>query len=205
MAEEQIRSHKGATPGFKGYRGYPATLCTSVNEQCVHGIPSSRVLKDGDIVTLDCGVLLDGLYTDACVTVGVGQINGEATKLLQVTENALKDAVAVIKAGIHIGDISSTVQKTVESGGFKVVPALTGHGLGRMLHQFPDIPNFGKEGTGPVVPANTVIAVEPIVSAGDGSILEEGDGWTISTRNSELSAHFEHTILVLEEGCEVLA
>lgn len=205
MAEEHIRSHEGAVPGFKGYKGYPATLCASVNEQCVHGIPSGRKLSNGDIITVDCGVLLDGLYTDACVTVGVGQISQEAQNLLHITENALKDAVAVVREGASIGDISSTVQKTVENGGFSVVYALTGHGLGRTLHQFPDVPNYGKAGTGPILPAHTLIAIEPIVSMGNGEITEEGDGWTISTRNSELSAHFEHTILVQKDGCTVIA
>ncbi len=204
-AEEFIRSHEGAVPAFKGYRGFPAALCTSVNEQCVHGLPGSRALLLGDIVSLDCGVLFQGLYTDACVTVGVGAIGDLAEQLLRDTEQALQDALAVVRAGARVGDISARVQRTAEAAGFFPVRALTGHGLGRSLHQFPDIPNIGKAGTGPVLPARTILAIEPIVAAGTPDVREEGDGWTISTVDGSLAAHFEHTVLVLEGRCEVLA
>ncbi len=203
-AEEFIRSHEGAEPAFLGYHGYPATLCTSVNEQCVHGMPGDAVLRDGDVISVDCGVLYDGMYTDACRTFGVGSISKEAKRLLNVTSQALEDAVAIIKAGTKVGDISSTVQATVEGAGLSIISALTGHGLGNTLHMFPDIPNFGEKGRGATIPANTVIAVEPIVCTGGDGIKESDDNWTIMTKDGSLSAHFEHTILVLEGGCEVL-
>lgn len=203
-AEDYIRSN-GGVPGFKGYSGYPATLCTSVNEQCVHGIPGDRELKDGDIIAVDCGVIYEGFNTDACFTAGVGTITDEKQKLMDASQNALLAAVAMVKAGIRVGDISSTVQKSVEGDGFYVVRALTGHGLGTTLHQFPDIPNFGRAGTGPVLPANTLIAIEPIVAAGCGEIRDARDGWTIETKDGSLSTHFEHTILVREGDCEIIA
>ncbi len=205
IAEEFILSHEGATPAFKGYHGYPATLCTSVNEECVHGLPGKRVLQEGDIIALDCGVLIDGLYTDACVSVGVGGISEEAANLLKVTEKALEKAVGMIREGVHIGDISAIIQHTVESGGFAVIPVLTGHGLGTTLHQFPNIPNEGEVGAGPVLPANTIIAIEPIVCAGTGDIADSKDGWTLVTSDSSLSAHFEHTLLVQSGGCKIIA
>ncbi len=203
-AEAFIRKH-GGIPAFKGYSGFPATLCTSINEECVHGMPGLRVLKDGDILSIDCGVIVDGLYTDACITVPVGNISPAAQKLLTVTEQALEAAVHILRAGITVGDLSSTIQSIVERAGFKCIPSLTGHGLGRTLHQFPDIPNVGKAGAGAKFPVNTVIAVEPIVSVGSASVVEGSDGWTIATKDKSLSAHFEHTLLVTEDGCEILA
>lgn len=203
-AEEYIRDH-GGVPAFKGYHGFTGTLCTSVNEECVHGIPGERVLEDGDIISLDCGVIYDGLYTDACISVGVGSISKEAEHLLQATENALADAVAFLKAGIRVGDLSSLIQKSVEHEGFRPVRSLTGHGVGKTLHQFPDIPNLGKAGTGPVFPANTVVAVEPIVSVSADDVHTTDDGWTLITEDGSLSAHFEHTLLVLPDGCEIIA
>lgn len=204
-AEEFIRSHMDAEPAFYGYHGYPSTLCTSVNEECVHGLPGDKVLKEGDIISIDCGVLYDGLYTDACVSVPVGRISQQAQRLLNSTQKALDVAVALIAAGVRTGDLSSAIQRSVEDDGFTIVRPLTGHGLGKNLHQFPDIPNFGKAGTGPVLPANTVIAIEPIVSVSSKEIRELSDRWTIVTADGSLSAHYEHTILVLDEGCEVLA
>lgn len=203
-AEDFIRSHEGAEPAFMGYHGYPATLCTSVNEQCVHGMPGDTALHNGDIISVDCGVLYDGMYTDACRTFAVGKISKQAQRLLNVTSQALEDAVDIIKAGVTVGDISSTVQATVEGAGLTVVSALTGHGLGKTLHMYPDIPNFGEPGKGAKIPANTVIAVEPIVCTGGDGIKEAPDNWTIMTKDASLSAHFEHTILVLPDGCEVL-
>ena len=204
-AEEFIRSHEGATPAFMGYHGYPATLCTSVNEQCVHGLPGDYVLKEGDVVSTDCGVLVNDLYTDACRTFGVGKISKEAQGLLAVSSQALEDAVAMIKAGVKVGDISSTVQATVEGAGLTIVSALTGHGLGKTLHQFPDVPNYGEKGHGPKLPAHTLVAVEPIVCTGKDGIKEADDNWTINTKDGSLSAHFEHTLLILEDGVEVIA
>ena len=202
--EQFIRDHGGA-PAFKGYRGFPGTLCISVNDECVHGIPGKRELKDGDIVSLDCGVLLDGLYTDACITVPVGKIAPKARELLTVTERALEQALGVIKADCRVGDISAAVQEYVEAHGFAVIPALTGHGIGRTLHQFPDVPNVGKRGTGPVLPEGAVIAVEPITSAGSKDIVTADDGWTLSSDDGALTAHFEHTILITADGIEILA
>jgi len=202
-AEAFIRE-RGGLPGFKGYNGFPATLCTSVNAVCVHGIPDTYALQKGDIIGIDCGVLYEGFYTDACITVPVGAVSTQAQELIAVTQDALNRVVALVCEGIHVGDISSTVQKTAESAGFHPVRALTGHGLGTHLHQFPDIPNIGKAGTGPRLPARTIIAVEPIISAGSDAIVEERDGWTLSTKDGSLCAHFEHTILVLPQGCEVL-
>lgn len=204
IAERFIREH-GGEPAFKGYHGFPATLCVSINEECVHGMPGKRALKNGDIVSLDCGVRLNDLNTDACITVPVGKISSEAQHLLDVTKAALDRAVDVIKPGARIGDISSVIQKVVEKGQCTVIRPLTGHGLGRNLHEFPDIPNHGRAGTGPVLPAWTVIAVEPIVSLGSNDIRDAGDGWTLLTEDSSLSCHFEHTILLTEDGCEVLA
>ncbi len=204
IAERFIREH-GGEPAFKGYHGFPATLCVSINEECVHGMPGKRALKNGDIVSLDCGVRLNDLNTDACITVPVGKISSEAQHLLDVTKAALDGAVDVIKPGARIGDISSVIQKVVEKGQCTVIRPLTGHGLGRNLHEFPDIPNHGRAGTGPVLPAWTVIAVEPIVSLGSNDIRDAGDGWTLLTEDSSLSCHFEHTILLTEDGCEVLA
>lgn len=204
IVETYIREH-GGRPAFKGYHNFPATLCTSVNNECVHGIPGSRVLKDGDIIKLDCGVIYDDLYTDACITVAVGNISPEAQNLLHVTKDALDAAVAFLKAGVRVGSLSSLIQKIVERGGCKPVRSLTGHGLGRDLHQFPDIPNFGKSGTGPIFPARTVVAVEPIVSISASDVETTPDAWTLVTVDHSLAAHFEHTVLVMEEGCEVIA
>jgi methionyl aminopeptidase len=204
IAEEFIVS-RGGKPSFKGYHGFPATLCISINEQCVHGIPGSRTLKEGDIVSLDGGVTFDDLITDSAITVPVGSISPEARNLLDATEAALKKAVSILKAGIHTGDLSAIIQKTVEAAGFRCTPALTGHGVGRGLHLYPDIPNVGKAGSGAKLPAGAVIAVEPIVSAGSDQIVEESDGWTIRTKDRALSAHFEHTLLVTDGGCDIVA
>jgi len=163
------------------------------------------VLEEGDIISMDCGVILDDLYTDACVTCPVGEIPKETRKLLHVTQECLNNVVKMVKSGVQVGDISATVQKTAEAEGFHPVRALTGHGLGTNLHQFPDIPNVGEARTGAKLPPNTLIAVEPIISMGSDAVAESGDGWTLSTKDGALSAHFEHTILVLEGNCEVIA
>lgn len=205
MAEEFIRSHKGATPAFKGYNGFPATLCISVNDECVHGIPGPRVLEDGDLVSLDGGVILDELYTDAAVTVGVGRMNDEASHLLEVTNDCLREAVKAVRPGARIGDISAIIQEVAEAGGCTPARSLTGHGLGTNLHQFPDVPNVGVRGKGPALPAHTLIAIEPIITTGRGTIQTDDDGWTIRTTDRHLCAHAEHSVLVTEGGCEILA
>lgn len=205
IAEAFIRSHEGATPAFKGYHGFPATLCTSVNEECVHGIPGPRTLNDGDIVSLDCGVILGGLYTDACLTVPVGTISADVQTFLRVSEEALENVCRIVAPGVKVGDISFAIQSYVEEHGYSCVNGLTGHGLGTTLHQFPDVPNVGKRGTGPKLPPNTIIAIEPITAVGRPEIREEADGWTITTKDRSLSAHFEHTVLVTEAGYEILA
>jgi methionyl aminopeptidase len=204
LAEAYILKH-GGIPGFKGYHGYPSTLCISVNDECVHGMPGKRVLEEGDIASLDCGVVVNDLNTDACITVPIGEIDKDAQHLLDVTKRALDRAVEVIKPGIRVGDLSSAIQKVIEDGKCTAVRSLTGHGLGENLHENPDIPNFGRKGTGPVIPAWTVLAVEPIVSLGSQEVRESGDGWTLVTDDHSLSCHFEHTILVTDSGCEVLA
>lgn len=204
LAEHYILD-QGGEPAFKGYHGYPFTLCTSVNEECVHGMPGDRVLADGDIISLDCGVRVNGLNTDACITVPVGKISDEARHLLDVTRQALDRAVEVIRPGIRVGDLSASIEEVIKKGKLKPVRALTGHGLGKDLHAYPDIPNFGRRGTGPALPSWTVLAVEPIVAIGTDDVRENGDGWTLITDDESLSCHFEHTILVTDTGCEVLA
>lgn len=202
-AEEFIRDH-GGEPAFKGYHNYPATLCTSINEVCVHGIPGERELVNGDIIAMDCGVLLDDLYTDSCISVPVGEISEDAKRLMSATQEALADGLKTVKAGAHTGDISAAIHKTLLQHGFDAVRPLTGHGLGTGLHQFPEIPNVGEPGSGPVLPENTIVAIEPISTAGSVHIREDADGWTLSTKDDALSAHFEHTVLVTKGGCEIL-
>ncbi len=204
-AAERFIRDRDATPGFKGYRNFPATLCTSINEQCVHGIPGDRQLEEGDIISVDCGVIFDGLYTDACFTAAVGEINSDAKKLMQVTKICLENVVEMLREGVKVGDISALVQETAEADGFHPVKALTGHGLGKNLHQFPDIPNLGEAGTGPKIPTRTLLAIEPIISAGSDTVEAGDDAWTLSTSDKALCAHFEHTLLILPDGCEVIA
>lgn len=205
-AETFIRS-RGGIPGFKGYNGFPATLCTSVNDHVVHGIPSAtQILREGDIVSLDGGVIVDGLYTDACVTVGVGEIDPRIRSFLDFVSKTLETAVTdVIRAGIHTGDISSFIEQRLKKAGFGVVRTLTGHGLGATLHQFPDVPNVGKPGTGPVLPVGTMIAVEPIATLGSPEVFSLPDAWTVATRDGSVACHFEHSLLLTETGCEVVA
>jgi methionyl aminopeptidase len=202
-AEAFIRDH-GAIPAFKGYRGYPASICTSVDDVCVHGIPGEEELREGQIVAIDCGVLFGGLYTDACITVPVGKISPEAAWLLQATEEALRAGLREVRAGVPTGNISAAIYRTLRSFGFDAVRPLTGHGLGESLHQFPDIPNFGEPGTGPVLPPSTIVAIEPISTAGSVEVREDPDHWTLRTADGALSAHFEHTVLVTRNSCEVV-
>lgn len=203
-AELFIRS-RGATPAFKGYRNYPATLCTSVNEEVVHGIPGPRVLEPGDIVSIDVGALLDGYYSDAARTFPVGAISPQAKKLLEVTRNSLEAGIAQAVPGNHLYDISAAVQKVAESGGFSVVRDFVGHGIGRSLHEAPQIPNFGKRGKGPILQEGMTLAIEPMVNMGTHKVLIRSDGWTAVTEDSSLSAHFENSIAITKDGPLVLS
>jgi len=202
-AEEQIRK-KGAIPAFKGYRGFPASLCVSVNEQLVHGIPDSRRLKEGDIVSLDLGVVRSGFYGDAAITVPVGKISQEATRLLDVTQNALYKGIEQAKAGCRLHDISHAIQSWVEGNGFSVVRDFVGHGIGRNLHEEPQIPNFGLSNRGVQLKAGMVLALEPMVNVGTWRVKVQPDGWTVVTVDGSLCAHFEHTIAITEDGPDIL-
>jgi len=194
----------GGKPAFKGYRGFPAHICTSVNEEVVHGVPSRRKLKEGDIVGLDVGAVVDGYFADAAVTVGVGEILPEAADLLNVTQEALKEGIAFARVGNHLSDISHAVQKSVESHGYSVVRDFVGHGIGSELHEPPQIPNFGKPGFGPVLREGMVLAIEPMVNQGQPEVEILPDGWTAVTKDRKISAHFEHTVAVTQAGPEIL-
>src|SRR6201996_8186419 len=196
----------GATPAFKGYRGYPCVLCTSVNEQVVHGIPSrEQVLRAGDIVSIDCGVVLDGYYGDAAITVPVGNhLAPKAKRLLDVTMKSLETAIGVVRPGATLGDIGAAVQEVVEADGFSVVREFVGHGIGTRMHEDPQVPNFGQRGAGAKLRAGMVIAIEPMVNVGKPGIQVLSDGWTAVTEDGSLSAHFEHTVAVTEEGAMIL-
>ena len=203
FAEAYIVS-KGGRPAFKGYRGYPATVCTSINEQVVHGIPSSTKLRDGDIISLDIGVYYDGFYGDAALTLPVGSISAQGKKLLSVTEQALEVGMEQSVAGNRLSDISSAIQKYVESEGFSVVRNFVGHGIGRELHEEPQIPNFGRPGEGPKLMPGMTLAIEPMVNAGSWEVMVLNDGWTAVTKDRKLSAHFEHTVAITKNGFNIL-
>lgn len=204
MAEEFIRAN-GGRPAFKGYRGFPASICPAVNEEVVHGIPGERRLKDGDIVGLDVGVEMNGYFGDAAVTVPVGKVPAEALKLLEVTREALMQGVQRAKAGNRVGDISHAIQSHVEKHGYSVVRSLVGHGIGREMHEEPQVPNYGPEGRGPRLMAGQVIAIEPMVNVGGADVVTQPDGWTVVTKDGSLSAHFEHTVAVGGDGPEILS
>ncbi|WHZ28494.1 MAG: Methionine aminopeptidase [Nitrospira sp.] len=199
IAEEAIRS-RGAVPAFKGYRNYPRTLCASVNEQVVHGIPSKRKLKEGDIIGLDLGAIVGGFYGDSAVTVAVGRIPDETAKLIQVTEEALYLGIKQARVGNRLTDISNAVQQHAESAGFSVVTEFVGHGIGRQLHEEPQVPNYGKPGQGPRLQPGMVLAIEPMVNMGRSAVRILEDRWTAVTVDGSLSAHFEHTIAVQPSG-----
>jgi methionyl aminopeptidase len=196
----------GATAAFKGYRGYPCVLCTSVNEQVVHGIPShEQFLREGDIVSIDCGVVLDGYYGDSAITVPVGnQVAAKARRLLDVTSKSLDTAIQVVRPGATLGDIGAAVQEVVEADGFSVVREFVGHGIGTRMHEDPQVPNFGQRGAGVKLRAGMVIAIEPMVNAGKPGVQVLSDGWTAVTEDGSLSAHFEHTVAVTEAGAMIL-
>jgi methionyl aminopeptidase len=203
LAEQRLRE-AGAEPAFKGYHGYPATICASINEQVVHGIPSSRVLVDGDIVSVDMGAKLDGFYGDSAVTVPVGAIDDDAERLLMVTEDALYRGIAAVRAGARVSDIGAAVQMHVEAHGFSVVREFVGHGIGTKLHEEPQIPNYGTAGRGPRLAEGMVLAIEPMVNFGKPAVRVLGDGWTAVTKDGSLSAHFEHTVVVTGNGARIL-
>jgi len=203
LAEEYILK-RGAKPAFKGYRGYPYSLCASVNEQVVHALPSERTLKEGDIISLDLGSIVDGYYGDAAVTVPVGQVSDEANRLIDVTQESLRRAIDAVHPGGRLSDISHAVQAAVEGEGFSVVRLFVGHGIGRSLHEEPQIPNFGPPGHGPVLKTGMVLAIEPMVNAGSPDVMILEDSWTAVTCDGSLSAHFEHTVALTENGTEVL-
>ena len=199
IAEEAIRA-RGAVPAFKGYRSYPKSLCASVNEQVVHGIPSKRKLKEGDIIGLDLGAIVGGFYGDSAVTVAVGRVPEETAKLVQVTEAALYLGIKQAVVGNRLTDISNAVQQHVESAGFSVVTEFVGHGIGRQLHEEPQVPNYGKPGQGPRLQPGMVLAIEPMVNMGRSAVRVLEDRWTAVTVDGSLSAHFEHTIAVEPSG-----
>jgi len=204
LAEELLRKYK-ARSAFKGYNGYPAVLCTSVNEEVVHGIPSDRVLKEGDIVSLDFGAVWEDYYGDAAITVPVGEISAEARRLLRVTEEALGKAIEQARPGNHVGDISAAIQGYVESRGFSAVRDFVGHGIGRFMHERPQIPNFGFPGRGIRLKPGMTLAIEPMINAGGYGVEVLEDGWTAVTRDRSLSAHFEHSVAVTENGPYILS
>ena len=203
LAEKRLRE-ADAQPAFKGYHGYPATICASVNEQVVHGIPSSRALVDGDILSIDMGAKLDGFYGDSAVTVPVGEVDEDAARLLQVTEQALYRGIEQVRAGARVSDIGAAVQAYVEAAGFSVVREFVGHGIGTKLHEEPQIPNYGTPGRGPRLADGMVLAIEPMVNFGKAGVKVLGDGWTAVTRDGSLSAHFEHTVVVVNGGSRIL-
>jgi len=203
-AEKRTRE-LGAVPAFKGYRGYPASVCVSVNEEIIHGIPSGRILQEGDIVSLDFGVLYEGLYSDSALTVPVGRTSPEAEKLIAVAERSFFKGLEQMREGRRLSDISAAIQLAVESEGFSVIRQFVGHGIGRSLHEEPQVPNFGTAGRGPKIRPGLTLAIEPMIAAGgpDVEILE--DGWTAVTRDRSLAAHYEHTVALTEDGPEILS
>jgi methionyl aminopeptidase len=202
-AEKSVRA-AGAEPAFKGYRGYPSTLCASVNDQVVHGIPSNRPLRSGDILSLDMGVKLDGFYGDSAITVPVGAVDDEVAKLLRVTQEALEKGIAQVRVGGRISDIGHAIQQHVEAHGFSVVREFVGHGIGAALHEDPQIANYGEPGHGPRLAEGMTLAIEPMVNMGKRDVRVLADGWTAVTRDGSLSAHFEHTVAVTKNGPMVM-
>lgn len=203
IAEEAIRS-RGGIPSFKGYRGFPATLCTSLNSEIVHGIPGDRVIQDGDLVKIDCGAIVEGFHGDSACTVAIGDVPPESLKLVEATERSMWAGIAEAKPGNRVGDIGSAVQTVAEGAGFSVVREYVGHGIGRALHEDPPIPNHGQPGKGLKLEPGLVIAIEPMINIGTYETRLLGDGWTVVTADGSLSAHFEHTVAVTDDGPEVL-
>lgn len=203
IAEEFIRDHQ-AVPSFKGYNGFPSSLCISVNEVVVHGFPSDYELKDGDIISVDCGVFHQGFHSDSAYTYPIGEVSPSVIALLKATRDSLYLGIEQAVAGNRIGDIGHSIQKFVEAKGYTVVRELVGHGLGRKLHEAPEVPNYGKKGSGPLLKTGMVIAIEPMINLGTRNIVQERDGWTIRTADRKPSAHYEHTVAIFENKTEVL-
>lgn len=201
---ERYTRDNGGRPEFKGFQGYPASICTSINEQVVHGIPGKVVLSEGDIVGIDVGVRKDGYVADGARTFPVGRVSSERGRLLRVTSEALDAGVRAVRQGVHLSDVSSVIQRIAEDAGFSVVRELAGHGVGTELHEPPEIPNFGRPGLGPVLMAGMVLAIEPMVNAGTAGVETKRDGWTVVTADGMPSAHFEHTVAVTLNGADVL-
>lgn len=191
-------------PGFKGYQGFPRSLCTSVNEQVVHGIPTARRLREGDLLSLDCGLIYRDFWADAGISVGIGKISPDAQRLMDVTRAALSVGIAQAEVGRRIGDISAAIQQHVEDAGFSVVTQFVGHGIGRNMHEDPQVPNFGRAGSGPLLKPGMVLAIEPMVNAGGNQVRLLEDDWTVVTADGSLSAYFEHTVAITPDGPQVL-
>jgi methionyl aminopeptidase len=204
LAETFIRDH-GGRPAFKGYRGFPATICPSVNDEVVHAIPGPRRLDDGDMIGVDVGVEMSGYYGDSARTFAVGEVSAEAKRLMQVTREALLEGVARARGGNRVGDISHAIQTHVEHHGFSIVRSLVGHGIGREMHEEPQVPNFGLPDRGPRLMIGQVLAIEPMVNAGGPEVVTQPDGWTVVTKDGSLSAHFEHTVALGPNGPEILS
>jgi len=205
FAESGIRK-RDAAPAFLGYRGYPATLCVSINEEVVHGIPSDkRIIRDGDLVSLDLGSIYKGFYGDAAITVAVGAVKPECKRLMEVTQRSLEAALARVKSGARLGDVSHAVESVVVENGMSVVREFTGHGIGRHLHEEPSIPNYGRPGAGVTLKPGMTLAIEPMVCLGRPEIVIKNDGWTAVSADGSCTAHFEHTVVVTEDGCEILS
>ena len=203
VAEEYILDHEGE-PSFKGYNGFPGSLCISINEQVVHGIPGSHQLESGDIVSIDCGVLYKGFHSDAAYTYPVGEVKAEMRNLLKVTRESLYLGIKNAKTGNRIGDIGFAIQNYIEDYGFSVVRELVGHGIGKTLHESPEVPNYGKRGRGTKLKTGLILAIEPMVNMGTRNVVQEADGWTIRTQDHQPSAHFEHTVAVMNGTPEIL-
>ncbi len=204
IAEKETKN-RGVIPAFLGYQGFPEAVCISINDEVVHGIPSqNKKIADGDIVSLDFGVIYEGMIVDGAVSQLVGGASKELEKLLVTTEESLKAGLKQVKAGCHVGDIGWAIEQVLKRGGYGIVTDLVGHGVGHALHEEPNIPNFGKKGSGPVLEENMTIAVEPMATLGDESIFVDNDGWTIKTQDGSSACHFEHTVLVTKNGCEIL-
>ncbi|MFC1917478.1 type I methionyl aminopeptidase [Chloroflexota bacterium] len=203
IAEETVKE-LGGKPSFKGYHGFPASICASINDEIVHGIPGERVINDGDIISLDFGAIYDGFQGDAAVTVAVGKTSEPTTRLIEATRGALEAGIAAARLGVRLGDVSAAIQHYAESRGFSVVREYTGHGIGREMHEEPQIPNFGVPGTGPVLKKGMTLALEPMLNVGDWRTKVDNDHWTVRTADGSLSAHFEHTIAITDTEPEVL-
>ncbi|HLW08137.1 MAG TPA: type I methionyl aminopeptidase [Marinilabiliaceae bacterium] len=204
VAETFIKDHKGV-PGFLNYNGFPNSICTSVNEQVVHGIPNSKPLQEGDVISIDCGVLLNGFFGDSAFTFEVGEVKPEIKALLVATKESLYKGIEMAKEGNRIGDIGYAVQSYCEERGYSVVREMVGHGVGRSLHEAPEVPNYGRRGNGPKLRSGMVIAIEPMINLGKRNIVMEKDNWTITTVDKSVSAHFEHTVAIGKNGADILS